>query len=162
VLAKAAQPKAKHLDRQVTCLALPSSAQRRNPMALKITLRPDEKIVVAGALIKNGDRTANLLIENNVPVLREKEILKKENANSPASKIYFVVQLMYMNQENLADHHKLYWNQVNAFIKAAPSSLGLVDKINRQILAAKYYKALKYARELIKYEESLLACVKKP
>lgn len=129
-------------------------------MALKITLRPDEKIIIAGALIKNGDRTANLLIENNVPVLRGKEILKKENADSPASKIYFVVQLMYMNQANLADHHKFYWNQVNAFVKAAPSSLVLIDKINTQILAAKYYKALKYARELIKYEQLLTSGIK--
>ncbi|MEN6487541.1 MAG: flagellar biosynthesis repressor FlbT [Smithella sp.] len=131
-------------------------------MALKITLRPDEKIIIAGALIKNGDRTAHLLIESKVPFLREKEILKNENAQTPASKIYFVVQLMYMNQENLDDHHKSYWRLVNAFIKAVPSALGLIDKINRQILAAQYYKALKYARELIKYEESLLARVKKP
>lgn len=129
-------------------------------MALKITLRPDEKIIIAGALIRNGDRTANLLIENKVPFLREKEILKKEDVHSPASKIYFVIQLMYMDQPNLADHHKSYWKLVNAFIKAAPSALGLIDKINRQILAAQYYKALKNARELVRYEESLLARVK--
>jgi flagellar biosynthesis repressor protein FlbT len=131
-------------------------------MALKITLRPDEKIIIAGALIRNGDRTANLLIENKVPFLREKEILKRENAHSPASKIYFVVQLMYMDQPNLADHHKLYWKLVNAFIKAAPSALGLIDKINRQILAAQYYKALKNARELVKYEQRLMSGVNAP
>lgn len=129
-------------------------------MALKITLRPEEKVIVNGTSIKNGDRTAHLLIENKVPVLREKEILKKEKANSPARKIYFVVQLMYMNSENLADHHKLYWNLANSFIKAAPSSLGLIDKINGQILAGQYYKALKYSRELVKYEQMLLSGAK--
>ena len=129
-------------------------------MALKITLRPYEKIIIAGAAITNGSHTTNLLIENKVPVLREKEILKKENANSPASRIYFVVQLMYMDQENLAEHHKLYWNLVNDFIKAAPSALGLIDKINVQILGAQYYKALKFARELIKYEQSIISGTK--
>jgi len=129
-------------------------------MALKITLRPDEKIIVAGALIKNGDRTANLLIENKVPVLRKKEILKKENAHSPASKIYFIVQLMYMNQENLADHQKSYWNLVKAFTRVAPSSVGLIDKISSQILAAQYYQALKHARKLVDYERKLMAAVK--
>ncbi|MEN6373898.1 MAG: flagellar biosynthesis repressor FlbT [Smithella sp.] len=129
-------------------------------MALKITLRPDEKIIIAGALIKNGDRTAHLLIENKVPFLREKEILKKENTHSPASKIYFVVQLMYMNQDNIVDHQRLYWKLVNAFVKAAPSSLELIDKINRQILTSRYYKALKYVRELIKYEQLLTSGLK--
>ncbi|MGV8058093.1 MAG: flagellar biosynthesis repressor FlbT [Smithellaceae bacterium] len=126
-------------------------------MTLKITLRPNDKIIIAGALIRNTDRTANLLIENKVPVLRGKEILKKENATSPAQKIYFVVQLMYLDQANLADYQKLYWHLANAFIGAAPSSLGLIDKINGQILTAQYYKALKCARELIKYEQSLLS-----
>jgi len=125
-------------------------------MALKITLRPHEKIIVAGAAIRNGDHTTNLLIENKVPVLREKEILKKENAVSPASRIYFIIQLMYMDQENLADHHKSYWGLVNDFVKAAPSALAMIDKINVQILSAQYYKALKIARELIKYEQSLM------
>ncbi len=130
-------------------------------MALKITLRPYEKIIIAGAAIKNGIHTTNLLIENEVPILREKDILKKENADSPARRIYFVVQLMYMDQANLVEHHKLYWSLVNAFLKAAPSALGLIDKINVQILSAQYYKALKYARELIKYEQSIISGTKK-
>lgn len=130
-------------------------------MALKITLRPHEKIIIAGAVITNGGPTANLLIEKKVPVLREKEILKRENANTPASRIYFVVQLMYMDQENLPAHHKVYWTLVNDFIKAAPSALGLIDKINAHILHAHYYKALKLSRELIKYEQSIISGMKK-
>ena len=129
-------------------------------MALKIALRPHEKIIIAGAAITNGSCSTSLLIENNVPLLREKDILKEVHADSPARRIYFVVQLMYMDQENLAEHHKLYWNLVNDFIKAAPSALGLIDKINVQILGAQYYKALKFARELIKYEQSIISGTK--
>jgi hypothetical protein len=36
----------------------------------------------------------------------------------------------------------------------------LIDKINGQILASQYYKALKYARELVKYEQMLLTGIK--
>jgi flagellar protein FlbT len=130
-------------------------------MALKITLRPNEKIIIAGAAITNGGATTQLLLENKVPVLRAKEILKRENANTPASRIYFVVQLMYMEQENLPAHHKVYWTLVNDFLTAAPSALGLIDKINEQILHAHYYKALKLSRELIKYEQALMTGAKK-
>lgn len=129
-------------------------------MALKITLRPHEKIIIAGTAIRNGGNTTNLIIENKVPILREREILKEREADSPAKRIYFIVQLMYMDQENLIEHHKLYWSLVNEFIQAAPSALGLIDKINRQILGAQYYKALKLTRELIDYEQLILSSSK--
>jgi flagellar protein FlbT len=126
-------------------------------MALKIALRPHEKIIIAGAAITNGSCSTSLIIENNVPVLREKDILKEENADSPARRIYFVVQLMYMDQENLALHHQSYWVLVRDFLRAAPSSLGLIDKINVQILSAQYYTALKSVRKLIEYEQSIIS-----
>jgi flagellar biosynthesis repressor protein FlbT len=129
-------------------------------MALKITLKPHEKIIIAGTAIRNGGNTTDLIIENKVPVLREKEILKERAADSPAKRIYFVVQLMYMDPDNLVEHHKLYWKLVNDFIQAAPSALGLIDKINGQILGAQYYKALKLARELINYEQLILSSSK--
>jgi flagellar protein FlbT len=129
-------------------------------MALKITLKPHERMIIAGAAITNGGSAANLVIENNVPILREKDILRKKDANSPARRIYFVVQLMYLDNENLTAHHQSYWDLVRDFIKAAPSSLPIIEKISKQILAGRYYKALKYSRTLIEYEDSLLSRVK--
>ena len=129
-------------------------------MALKVSLKPHEKIIIAGAVITNGNLSTDLIIENKVPILRGKDILKKAEANSPANKIYFVIQLMYMDTDNLAEHHKLYWELVRNFIKAAPSTLGLITRISEHILGAHYYKALKYARKLIKYEHMLLSGVK--
>jgi flagellar biosynthesis repressor protein FlbT len=126
-------------------------------MALKITLKPHERLIIAGAAISNGHSTANLLIENNVPILREKDILREKNAASPAQKIYFIIQIMYLDQDDLAAHHKLYWDLVRSFIKAAPSSLRLIDEISEHILGSRYYKALKVARKLIDYEKSILS-----
>ena len=129
-------------------------------MALKITLKPHERMIIAGASIANGPSVANLLIENNVPILREKDILKEKDADSPARKIYFIVQVMYLDQENLAAHHKIYWDLVRAFIKAAPSALRLIDEISEHILCARYYKALKISRKLIAYEQSIISRTK--
>jgi flagellar protein FlbT len=50
-------------------------------MALKISLKPGEKFVVNGAVIANGDRRANLIIQNKVSILREKDILQAEEVN---------------------------------------------------------------------------------
>lgn len=129
-------------------------------MALKITLKPHERMIIAGAAITNGGSAANLIIENNIPILREKDILRKDDATSPARRIYFVVQIMYLDQENLTDHHQSYWKFVRDFIKAAPSSLPLIEEISRHILAGRYYKALKCSRKLIEYETTLMSRVK--
>ncbi|MEN6623306.1 MAG: flagellar biosynthesis repressor FlbT [Smithella sp.] len=126
-------------------------------MALKIALKPYEKIIIAGAVVTNGGSGTSLIIENNVPVLREKDILKEENADSPARRIYFVVQLMYLDENNLALHHQSYWGLVRDFLSAAPSSMDLIRKISVFILNAEYYKALKLVQKLIDYEQFLIS-----
>jgi flagellar protein FlbT len=125
-------------------------------MALKITLKPGERMLIGQAVIRNGDSKSNLMIENSVPILREKDILGEKDADSPARRIYFTIQLMYIDGKNLQDHHKSYWKLVHDFIGAAPSATGLIDQISERILVGEYYKALKYTKKLITYEQQLL------
>jgi len=122
-------------------------------MALKITLKPNEKMIVDGAVITNGAGKTVLYIENNVPVLRQKDILTEKDADSPARRIYFVIQLMYIDEANLPRYHKQYWRLVKDFIQAAPSRLPVIDKISGCILESRYYQALKWATQLIEYEQ---------
>ena len=129
-------------------------------MALKIALKPNERILFGGAVVKNGGRQTNeLIIENNVPVLREKDILSEKDANTPCSRIYFAIQLMYIDPENLSIHHESYWKLVEPFVKAAPRLSGFIDQISENIYNNKYYQALKLAAELIKFEEEMASYV---
>ena len=128
-------------------------------MALKITLKPKEKMIIDGAVISNGDNKCDLIIENNVPLLRQKDIMSEEMAVSPASRIYFAIQLMYIDEENLALYHKNYWKLVQEFIQAVPSALPLIDEISDRILKSQYYQALKIARHLIEYEKEIITRV---
>jgi len=125
-------------------------------MALKITLKPKERIVLGGAVIQNGPFKAEFTIENTIPILRQKYILSPDDANTPAKRIYFAVQLMYVDEAHLAEHHKLYWQFVREFVSAVPSSLGLIDQISELILQGQYYDALKAARKLIQLEQEVL------
>ena len=122
-------------------------------MPLKITLRPNERIIIDGAVVTNGSMTCNLFVENFVPILREKDIMSERAADSPCRRIYFVIQLMYLDKENPAVHHGKYWELVKAVLGAAPSMLGLIDQISEHILQNNYYKALKLTQDLINYEE---------
>ena len=129
-------------------------------MALKITLKPNEKMIAGCAVLTNGNsKNTDLIIENKVPVLRQKDILSEKDANSPCRRIYFVIQLMYVDEENLSSHHQTYWNLVRELLDAVPRLTGFIDQINEHILNARYYKALKLVRELIEFEQEVLQYV---
>jgi flagellar protein FlbT len=125
-------------------------------MPLKITLKPHERMIVGGAVISNGNTRCDLLIENKVPILRQKDIMREKDADSPCRKIYFNIQLMYIDEENLTEHHNTYWRLVQEIIKAAPSMLALIDQVSDHILSNKYYQALRLARKLIDYEQEII------
>jgi len=125
-------------------------------MSLKITLKANERMIIGGTVIRNGGAKCNLLIENNVPILREKDIIGEKEANTHAKRIYFTIQLMYIDSDNLKIHHGVYWKLVHQLIKAAPSTVGIIDQISEMIVSNHFYKALKFAKELIYYEEEVI------
>ncbi len=130
---------------------------RENAMALKITLKANERLVAGGAVIRNTSGKCELVIENNVPILREREILSEKKATTPCRRIYFIIQLMYIDEANIAEYHKTYWSLVNDVVQAAPSTITLINQINEQILAGRHYQALKIAKRLIEYEDEAMA-----
>jgi flagellar biosynthesis repressor protein FlbT len=125
-------------------------------MALKVELKPNERIIVGNAVIRNGEQRTRFFIEGDAPILREKDILTPTTAGSPAQKIYLAVQLMYL-QNDLSAHNKIYFPLVRDFLSAAPSAMPIIADINNRILSGDLYKALKSAKKLIMYEQDLMA-----
>src|SRR5262249_53941812 len=124
-------------------------------MALKVELKPGERIIIGDCVVTNADQRTRLLIEGETPILREKDILTAERANTPAKRIYLAVQLMYLAKDPRA-HHDIYFKLVREISQAAPSTWPLIESINNHILTGEMYKALKDAKKLINYETELL------
>jgi len=125
-------------------------------MALRITLKPKERMIIGGAVITNGDSRSQFTVENRVPVLREPDIMSEEKADSPAKLIYFVIQLMYIDSEHQSVYYDSYWRVAQELVKAAPSTVAFIDPISEYILSDRYYLALKMAKKLMAYEEEAL------
>jgi flagellar biosynthesis repressor protein FlbT len=126
-------------------------------MALKITLKPGERMIIGGAVITNANSTScDLVIENKTSILRQKDILSEEKVNSPCRRIYYAIQLMYIDEHNLAAYHKVYWDLIRDLVRAAPSTLVLIDSISEHILHRRYYQALKLTKRLIDYEQEAI------
>jgi flagellar protein FlbT len=129
-------------------------------MGLKVELKPGERIVIGECVVTNSDQRTRLLIEGEAPILREKDIMTPEKADSPAKRIYLSVQLMYMARDPRGNH-ETYFGLVKDITKAAPSTWPLVEAINNHILTGEMYKALKEAKKLIAYEQDLLTNAKR-
>ncbi|KFC69115.1 putative flagellum biosynthesis repressor protein flbT [Devosia sp. LC5] len=123
-------------------------------MALKVELKPGEKLLVGNCIITNSEQRSRLFIDGKAPILREKDILTTETADTPAKRIYLAVQLMYI-QEDITTLRDEYFTLINDFVTAAPSTISIADRINNDILTGDLYKALKTAKELIQYEQDL-------
>jgi flagellar biosynthesis repressor protein FlbT len=127
-------------------------------MALKVELKPNERIIIGKVVIRNGDQRARFFIDGQAVILREKDILTVETATTPAKHIYFAVQLMYV-EGTTEKHHDLYFQFVKDFVQAAPSSTPIIAEINNRILSGEYYKALKAAKDLVAYEAKLMGTI---
>ena len=123
-------------------------------MALKVELKPGERIFIGECVITNDDQRTRLLIDGPAPVLREKDIMTAERANTPAKRIYLAVQLMYTSRDPRM-HHDVYFALVRDIVQAAPSTWPHIENINNHILSGELYKALKQSRKLIEYEQEL-------
>jgi flagellar biosynthesis repressor protein FlbT len=125
-------------------------------MALKISLKPHEKFIVGGAVIANGDAKSTFVLENDVPILRGKDIMTLASADTPCKKIYFAIQLMYVDDKNLPEHHKTFWELVKDVAEAAPSRKPMLQEISNDILNDRYYQAMKLTKKLIEYEQEIV------
>lgn len=123
-------------------------------MALKVDLKPGERIFIGECVITNDDQRTHLLIDGTAPVLREKDIMTVERADTPAKRIYLAVQLMYTSRDP-REHHEVYFALIRDIVEAAPSTWSHIEIINNHILRGELYKALKQSRKLIEYEEEL-------
>jgi flagellar protein FlbT len=130
--------------------------QRRTGMALKVELKPHERIIIGSCVITNTDQRARLLIDgDNIPILREKDIQTPETADTPAKLVYLAVQLMYISPDPQVNH-STYFSLVRDIVTAAPSAWPIIEGINNHILNGDMYQALKEAKKLVAYEKTLL------
>lgn len=125
-------------------------------MALKIELKPGERFILGNAVITNDDQRTRLFVEGKAPILREKDILRPEDADTPCKKLYLAVQLMYLS-DNPSEQHQVYFDVARDILQAAPSTAEYIERMNNRILTGAFYKALKEAKALIAYERELMS-----
>jgi flagellar protein FlbT len=128
-------------------------------MALKLTLKPRESVIIGGAAIQNGATRAELSILNAVPVLRKSDILSPQSVRTPCEGIYLMLQLWYLDGARAEQYYQSYRSLAADVAKAAPSCRRLIARIDAMLAEGRHYQALKCARTLLRREQELLTHV---
>ncbi len=127
-------------------------------MPLKLSLKPGEKFVLNGAVLANGDKRTSLVIQNKACVLREKDIMQPDSANTPARRIYLAIMMMYLDGEASEEPYNEFALRMTEFMGAirTPAVLATCVDISRDVSQCNYYKALIACRKLFDFERERL------
>jgi flagellar biosynthesis repressor protein FlbT len=123
-------------------------------MPLKLSLKPGEKFVLNGAVLTNGDRRVSLVIENKASILRDRDIMQADQANTPAKRIYFPIMMLYLDPEQSEQYYEEFVTRMSEFMNAITDrdALATCVAISRDVLQGHYYKALIKCRQLFEFE----------
>ncbi len=127
-------------------------------MPLKLSLKPGERFVLNGAVVENGDRRATLILQNKASVLREKDIMQEQEADTPAKRIYFPVMMMYLSSSSDDGLYDAFVMRMTEFMSVIqnPEVLAECVSVSREVMSGEYYKALLRCRKIMKYEKERL------
>lgn len=128
-------------------------------MALRLTLKAGERAIIGGAVVRNGDNRAELLVENSVPILRQSDILSPRAVRTPCDQIQLALQLAYVEPARATDHLQSLDILIEEVGLAAVSLTPLLDEIRQLTGTGKLYQAIKRAQVLRHREKVLIANV---
>lgn len=127
-------------------------------MALKIKLKPHEKAIINGAVIQNGPRATEIIVQNFAQLLREAEVMQESEADTPAKRTYFTAQLMLMDPQNKSEYEPAF-ERYCAELQNALINPAVKARLAEALEAANsgnYYAALKAIKDVIAYESLVL------
>ena len=128
-------------------------------MSLRLRLKPNERIIISGAVVRNGNSRGELFLENKVPVLREGGILSPKQAHTPCERVYLAIQLLYVDPQRHQTHLDTFRSLASDVLDAAPSCRKLLERVCEFVDEGDYYQALRSMRDVLDYERALTSNV---
>lgn len=124
---------------------------------LKITLKPNEKIYVNGAVIKT-DRKVSLEFLNDVDFLLEAHVMQPEQAVTPLRQLYFIVQVMLMTPGDTVSARDLFRRSLPMVLSCFDDQrlLSALKHVDQLIAEGQVFEALKLLRNFFDLEAEIL------
>ena len=120
-------------------------------MPLRVELKPFERIIIGESVIINSGTRTCFLVDGDTPILREKDTVSEETADTPAKRLYHCVQTMYLKND-VPRYQASYLGFLKELQETQPGASEIVAAINHHVAEGALYKALKEIRKLMRRE----------
>jgi flagellar protein FlbT len=125
---------------------------------MQITLRPDEKIYINGAVLR-VDRKVSIELLNDAAFLLEAHVMSVDAAVTPLRQLYFVVQMMLINPNDTAAAEALFKTNLSGMLAVYTERKTIegLQKVGKLVATNRYFDALKLLRGLFAMDDAILA-----
>lgn len=125
-------------------------------MTLRISLRDGERIVVNGAMLRSQGRTS-LAIESKATILKGRDLMAAEDANTPARRLYHACISAYVDAQNSDRHQDRIVSALTEVMATlhSPVAKAAAASFARLVASSDHYRALADCRALIAMERAL-------
>ncbi|NIZ09737.1 flagellar biosynthesis repressor FlbT [Pseudooceanicola sp. HF7] len=126
---------------------------------LVLKLSPKERVLINGAVIENGDRRSRLsIVTPNVNILRLRDAIHPEEANTPVRRVCYAAQLVLTGDADPDEARLQLLRRIEELsqILTDPDSRALLAGATEAVVNNQFYQCLKSLRGLLPREERLL------
>ena len=130
---------------------------------LVLKLGPKERVLINGAVIENGDRRTRVaVLTPNANILRLRDAIPPEEANTPVRRVCYIAQLVLSGDADIGQARQQLLRGIEQLSQALrdPDSRQQMTEATEAILEGEFYRALKRLRALLPREERLLAAAR--
>ncbi len=131
-------------------------------MALRLTLKPNERILINGCVVRNSDRRQLLMIENQADIVRETDLLDEAEARTPVKEVYFFIQAALLDSSKRKKLVPIVQKKLGQLVPVFHDEVGEhIFEAAGFVAQSDFYKAMRALRPLIEYEERLFDMIQK-
>lgn len=126
-------------------------------MPLHLSLRPGERVIINGSVLKNGPRRQTLEIENRADVLRGDEMLEEATARTPVRRVAYQIQIALVSQAHRAELLPVITAGLEDLARALPRFSAPIGEAETCLQSQNFYGAFRALAPVIRHEDTLFA-----
>ena len=125
-------------------------------MPLQIELAPNERLLIGDVSLRNGNRRCRLTLETQARLLRGKDILLEHEADTPAKRLYFLLEAYYLSGDS-PHFEQQFTEAAQVLVRIYPELAARVADIWTDLHRHGSFRALRTCALLMTDEATILA-----
>lgn len=126
---------------------------------LRLKLRPNERVLINGAVVENGRAHAELrVLTPETKILRLRDALHPDHVDTPTKRVCYIAQLVVAGEMSPEEALSRFVRGVVELkqVFLDPGSQATMDQAIKHARTNSFYKAMQCMRRILPYEELVM------